>query len=173
MVRLPTRRPSLSATGFRPDLVHGGDRAGAFDRFRGRICGHAPGGLRDANETWLVFGESPHGEGHGFRPRGPLPRLRMRVSDSPGQPRRDLLDYPRIVVRIVEGEEGSVARALGVGTAEPRLRGKRGPVPHLTRIDATANEFVAGRFDVGDDQCPLGRARRAGNYSLAEGDGAP
>jgi|HubBroStandDraft_6_1064221.scaffolds.fasta_scaffold344346_2 hypothetical protein len=84
MVRLPTPRPSLSATGFRPDLVHGGDRAGAFDRFRGRSCGHAPATLRDANETWLVFGESPHGEGHDFQPRGPLPRLRMQHQTRPG-----------------------------------------------------------------------------------------
>ena len=45
-------------------------------------------------------------------------------------------------------------------------------MPDLTRLDATADEFVMGRFDVGDDQSPFGRARRGRSYSLAERDGA-
>jgi len=32
-------------------------------------------------------------------------------------------------------------------------------VPHLTRVDATADEVVTGRFDVGDNQRPLGRCQ--------------
>jgi len=47
------------------------------------------------------------------------------VSGSAGKPRRDLLDQPCIAVGIVEGEERRVARALGVGALEPRLRGGR------------------------------------------------
>jgi hypothetical protein len=93
--------------------------------------------------------------------------------DSAGEPRRDLLDHPRITIGITEEAEGPIARALGVAAAEPRLRGKRGPVPHLTCVDATADKFVMGSFDVGDDQCPLGRAGRSGSYSLAECDRAP
>ena len=94
------------------------------------------------------------------------------VSDSAGEPRRDLLDQPRIAVRIFEGEERPVARALGVGAAEPRLRGERRPVPHPTRVDATANEFVMSRLDVAHDQPTRGRARRGPSYSLTEGDRA-
>ena len=47
-----------------------------------------------------------------------------------------------------------MAGALGIGAAEPCLRGERRGVPHLTRVDATAHEFVTGRFDVGDNQPP-------------------
>ena len=32
-------------------------------------------------------------------------------------------------------------------------------MPHLTRVDATADEVVTGRFDVGDNQRPLGRCQ--------------
>jgi hypothetical protein len=94
------------------------------------------------------------------------------LSDSAGEPRRDLLDYPGITVGIVEGAEGSVALALGVGAAEPRLPGKRGAVPHFTRVDATIDEFVMGSLDVGNDQCPLRRAWRGASQSLTERDRA-
>ena len=94
-------------------------------------------------------------------------------SGSAGKPRGDLLDKPCIAVRIVEGEERSIARALEVGAAEPGLRGERRAVPYLARIDATADDFVMGRFDVGDDQPSCGRARRGRSYSLAERDRAP
>ena|SRR5882724_1107020 len=77
-----------------------------------------------------------------------------------GVPRRDLLDQPRITVGIIEGEERPVARALGIGAGKPCLRGERHAVPHLTRVDATADEFVMSRFDVGGNQRRRGRARR-------------
>src|ERR1039457_3352020 len=94
-----------------------------------------------------------------------------RVSGDPaGEPRRDLLDQPRIAVRIVEGEERPVAGALRVGTGLPSFGGKRRAVPDLARVEATAGEFVMGRFDVGDDQPPLGRARRGRRESRAERD---
>src|SRR5258708_4932073 len=95
------------------------------------------------------------------------------VSDAAGEPRCDLLDQPRIAVRIIEGEERPVARALGVGAGKACLQGKRRAVPHLTRVDATADKFVMSRFDVGDNQRTHGRARRCPSYSLAERDRAP
>src|SRR5262249_25729378 len=92
------------------------------------------------------------------------------VSDSAGKARRDLLDEPLIAVGIIEGEERAVTRALGVQAAEPGLHGERRAVPHLTRVDAKADEFVMGCFDVGDNQPPFGRARRGRGYSLPERD---
>ena len=91
-------------------------------------------------------------------------------SDPAGGPRRDLLDQPRIAVGIVEGEERPVAGALRVGAGLPCLTGKRGAVPNVTRVDAAADEVVMGRFDVGDDQRSLGRARRGRRDSVAERD---
>src|SRR5215469_8250908 len=84
----------------------------------------------------------------------------------------DLLDQPRIAIGILEGEEGSVARALGIWAAEPCLHWERRTMPHLTRVDATADEFGVGSCDVGDDQCTDGRAGRGRSYSLAERDRA-
>ena len=78
----------------------------------------------------------------------------IAASDSAGEPRRNLLDQPGIAVGIVEGKERPVARALGVGAPEPCLRRERRAVPDVTRLDATADEFVMGRFDVRDDQSP-------------------
>src|SRR5580700_4244963 len=95
------------------------------------------------------------------------------LSDSAGKPRRDLLHYPRITIGIIEGAEGPVARALGVGPAEPRFRGKRRPMPHLSCVDAAVDQVVVGRFNVGDDECPLGGTRRAAGDSLAKRDRAP
>ena len=87
-------------------------------------------------------------------------------------PRRDLLDQPRVAIGILEGEERPVARALGIRAAEPCLHGERRAMPHLTRVDATADEFGMGCCDVGDDQRTDRRARRGRSYSLAEGDRA-
>jgi hypothetical protein len=72
-------------------------------------------------------------------------------SDSAREPCRDLLDYPRITVGIIERTVGPVARALRVAADEPRLRRKRRPVPHLTHVDAPADKFVMSSVDVGDD----------------------
>src|SRR5215472_8427879 len=94
------------------------------------------------------------------------------ASDAAGMPRCDLLDQPRIAIGILEGKEGTVARALGIRAAEPCLHGERRTMPHLARIDPTADEFGMGRCDVGDDQCTDGRARRGWSYSLAERDRA-
>src|SRR5882672_8855747 len=82
------------------------------------------------------------------------------ISDAARAPRCDLLDQPRITVGVIEGEERPVARALGIRSGKPRLLGKRRTVPHLTRVDATADEFVMSRLDVRDNQPPRGRARR-------------
>ena len=43
-------------------------------------------------------------------------------------------------------------------------------MPHISGVDAAADEVVMGRFDVGDDQRTLGRARRGRGDSLAERD---
>src|SRR6266702_6680438 len=82
------------------------------------------------------------------------------ASDAAGVPRCDLLDQPRITVGIIEREERPVARTLGIGAGKPCLRGERRAVPHLTRVNATADEFVMSRFDVGDNQRRRGRTRR-------------
>src|SRR5262249_28401058 len=104
--------------------------------------------------------------------RSPGPGCECAVSDSTGEPRRDLLDEPRIAIGILKGEERPVARALGIRAAEPCLHGERRTMPHLTRVDATADEFGMGSRDVGDDQRADSRTRRGGSYSLAECDRA-
>jgi hypothetical protein len=52
----------------------------------------------------------------------------------------------------------------------PRLDREWRAVPDIARSDATADQFVMGRFDFGDDQARLGRAGRGGGEPLAEGD---
>ena len=73
-------------------------------------------------------------------------------------------------VRIVEGEERPVARTLGVGAFDPRLRRERGAMPHVARLNTTPDQILMGRYDVGDDQRTRGRTRRGCGYSLAERD---
>jgi hypothetical protein len=92
------------------------------------------------------------------------------VSDSAGQPGRDLLDQPCIAVGIGEGEERPVARALWVRAGDPCLGRERRAVPHLTGLDATADQIVVGRFDFRDRQPAHRRARRGRGDSLAERD---
>src|SRR6516225_8069595 len=82
------------------------------------------------------------------------------VSDSAGEPRGDLLDEPDIAVGIGEGAERPVAGVFGVGAWLPCLDRERRAVPDLAGVDTTAGEFVMGRYDVGDGQPSLGRARR-------------
>src|SRR5260370_19375844 len=89
-----------------------------------------------------------------------LQPLANALSDAAGVPRCDLLDQARITVGIIEGEERPIARALGVGAGEPCLRRERRAVPHLTRVDSTADECVMSRFDVGDNQRRRGCTRR-------------
>ena len=76
------------------------------------------------------------------------------ASDPAGEPRRDFLDQPRVAVGILEGAERTVARALRVAAGLPCLDWERRAVPHVTHVDATADELVMGRLDVGDDQPP-------------------
>src|SRR5215470_12120631 len=92
------------------------------------------------------------------------------VSVPAGEPRGDLLDEPDIAVGIIEGAERPVAGAFGVGAGLPCLQRERRAVPDLAGVDAAAGEFVVGRYDVGDDQPPLGRARRGRGESLAKRD---
>jgi hypothetical protein len=63
----------------------------------------------------------------------------------------------------------SYADALGL----PRLGGKRRAVPHVTHVDATANESVVCRLDIGDGELALGRAGCRRCESLAERDRGP
>src|SRR5215831_14635850 len=97
---------------------------------------------------------------------------RCRRVDAARRPNRHLLEHPDVAVGIVEGAKRPVARVLRIRAAEPCLRRKRCAVPHLTRLDATADEFVTGCLDIGDNQAPFGRARRGRSYSLAECDRA-
>ena len=90
--------------------------------------------------------------------------------DPAREPRGDLLDEPQIAVGIVEGAERPVAGALGVGAGLARLDGERRAVPHVTHVDATVEESVMGRLDVGDDERALGRARRGRCEPQAERD---
>jgi hypothetical protein len=96
-----------------------------------------------------------------------------RWSRSAGTPRRDLLDNPLIAVRITEGEERPVACAFGVGAWYPRLRRDRSAMLHVARANATANELVMGRDNVGDDECCEGRTWGGRRQSRAEPDGIP
>ena len=95
------------------------------------------------------------------------------VSDSAREPRGDLLYEPGIAVGIIEGAERPVASALGVGARLPCLDRERRAVPDIAGVDATAGEFVVGRYDVGDGQPALGRARRGRGESGAERDRGP
>jgi hypothetical protein len=79
---------------------------------------------------------------------------RAASSDPAREPRRDLLDQPRVAVGIVEGAERPVTGALRVAAGLPRLDGKRRAVPHITHVDATADELVMGRLDVRGDEAP-------------------
>ena len=79
-------------------------------------------------------------------------RERRSGVDPAREPRGDLLDEPQIAVGIVEGAEGPVAGALGVGAGLARLDGERRAVPHVAHVDAELDEFVMGRLDVGDDE---------------------
>src|SRR5215472_12698498 len=94
-------------------------------------------------------------------------------SGSGPEPRRDLLDQPRVVIGIGEARERPVAGALRVRARLPRLDRERRAVPDGAHLDATADELVIGGLDVGDDQFPLGRAWRGRRESLAERDRGP
>ena len=77
--------------------------------------------------------------------------LYAQVVSAAGVPHRDFLHKPRIAVGVGEGEEGAVARARWIGARKTCLRRERRPVPHVTRLDATADEFGMSRFDVADN----------------------
>jgi hypothetical protein len=83
-------------------------------------------------------------------------------------PRRNLLDEPCIAVGIGEGEERPIARVRGIGARKTCLRGEWRAVPHVTRTDATAGDFLMCRSDVGDNQSSYGRTRRRRSNSVAE-----
>src|SRR5262249_42943006 len=91
------------------------------------------------------------------------------VSDA-GASRGDLLDEPGIAVGIIERAERPVAGVLWVRAGLPCLDRERRAVPDVAGVDAAAGEFVVGRYDVGDGEPPLGRARRGRGESLAERD---
>ena len=97
---------------------------------------------------------------------------RARRVDPAGQPRGDLLDEPRVAVRIDEGAERPVAGPLGVGAGLSRLDRERRAVPDRAGVDAAADKVGVGRFDVGDDELPDGRTRRGLRQSRAERDRA-
>jgi hypothetical protein len=98
---------------------------------------------------------------------------RFRGVDPSWSPCGYFLDEPGIAIRIIEGEEGPVAGALGVGAGLPRLDGERRAVPHVTDIEAKVGQPVMGGLDIGDDEPPLGRARRGRREPLAECDRGP
>src|SRR5215469_5841126 len=88
-------------------------------------------------------------------------------SDSAGESARDFLDEPGVAVGIVEGAEPPVAGMRRVGPADPCLRRERRPVPDVTYVDATAEEFVVRGFDVGYGQTAFGGAWRGRGDSFA------
>jgi len=95
---------------------------------------------------------------------------RARRVDPAGQPRGDLLDEPRVAVRIDEGAERPVAGPLGVGAGLSRLDRERRAVPDRAGVDAAADKVGVSRFNVGDDQPALGRAGRGRSEAGAERD---
>src|SRR6516225_9382352 len=56
-------------------------------------------------------------------------------------PRRDLLDQPRVAIGIGEARERPVAGALGVGARLSRLDRERRAVPDVAHLYATADEL--------------------------------
>ena len=129
--------------------------------------------------TWASLGlrrRAPRARGGRLGPPKRALQVRRRCVSrlsgvhTAGQPSRDLLGQPRIVVGIGEGEERPVAGALGVGTRLPCLDRKRRAVPDVAHLDAAADKLGMGGLDVGDDQSGLGRAGRGRRESQAEGD---
>lgn len=66
--------------------------------------------------------------------------------------RRDLLNDPCVAVRILEGDVGAVALALGVRAADASFRRERRTVEHLSRADAARHDLLVGLVYVGDNQ---------------------
>ena len=98
---------------------------------------------------------------------------RHRGVDPAGEPRSDLLDDPHIAVGIAKRTERPVTGALRVRAGLPRLDGERRAMPHVSHLDATADESGMRHLDVGDDQPALGRAWRGRCESQAERDRGP
>ena len=99
---------------------------------------------------------------------------RLAGIDPAWQPDGDLLEQPRVAVRIGERGVRQVAPVLGVGAARSVRAGLNGE-PWNTSLTSTPrrDELVARRLDVGDDQLQaLGRAGRGRRHALAERDRA-
>ena len=76
---------------------------------------------------------------------------RLTGVDPSGAPGRYLLGYVCVAVGIGEGEERSVAGALGVCTRLACLDRERRAVPDVTNLNTAADERLTCRLDVGDD----------------------
>ena len=85
-------------------------------------------------------------------------------SGSGPEPRRDLLDQPRVAIGIGEARERPVAGALGVGPRLPRLDRKRRAVPDFAGVDALTRLQHFARLSRSQHCSPGGRSR-----ILAEG----
>src|SRR5580692_5436032 len=87
------------------------------------------------------------------------------------RPLRDFPDDPRIAIGVLEGNVGTVALALRIGTADARLRGERRAVEDLGCLDTAGRDLLVSRHDIGDDQPAAERARLGVCDSFAERDG--
>jgi MFS family permease len=68
------------------------------------------------------------------------------------RPLRDFPDDPRIAIGVLEGNVGTVALALRIGTADARLRGERRAVEDIGRLDTVGHDLLVSGHDIGDDQ---------------------
>ena len=86
----------------------------------------------------------------------------MSPVNTPGQPRRDLLEQPAVAVRIAERSERTIAAMVGiratdsnpskqVGLVRASVR-TAGAVEDLADLDAPTEQLFAGGLDVRDDQ---------------------
>src|SRR5215469_8350543 len=108
-------------------------------------------------------------------------RRDVQIAESTsGQARCDLLEQPRIAIRVAERSKGKVAAVTGVRPTDAtvalrtELSARFRSMEHLTDLNTAGNELFASSFNIGNDQVEtLGRPRRGRRYLRAELDRAP
>src|SRR6185369_15258421 len=78
-------------------------------------------------------------------------RREVHPESASGQPRHDLLQEPAVAVRVTKGCERTIGAALWIPTRYRPLLIRR-EMEYAADIDASADQLLARRFDVRDDQ---------------------
>ena len=97
----------------------------------------------------------PNLSGTGRRTVSCLALLRQRPAR---RPLRDFLENPRVAIRVLEGNVGTVTFALWIRTTDARRRGERRAVEDFCRLDTAGHDIFVSRHDIGDDQPVTERA---------------